>query len=633
MKGSCIERRIEVLAISRAARILLSVVGGLLLLYICNFSGIETKLQFALHDTAVRIEAQRFENSMNSKSNRPDIRLIFVDQYSLTWVQENLGFSWPWPRELYGLIADFCSQAQVQAVDVLFSETSIYGPDDDRRLAQALEQAGNVVLVATSQSGKLSSIPVERSKVEFGTARALVDSDGVIRRYDARSSVTGNGVLPALGAAVLKKIGLKNSFPAAVYLKFLGASPGFEAYNAAEILSAELHRFDENKNIDPYSGTLSPEAFRNAIVFIGFSAPGLLDQQAVPVDSAMPGVEIHATFVENTLSGRLAYQMAPFSSWLFILLFGMLGAILPSVMRKTSLLVTGFFLLAPLVIISNALFFSAGLVAPGGAALTLAFGSGLTGILLAYLAEGKQRAFLRRSFSFYLAPEVIEQLLNHPEMLKLGGETRTITVLFSDMEGFTNFSEKLSPDVLAGFMNEYMTKVSEIILKYGGTIDKYIGDAVVAFWNAPLEQKDHAERAVLAAVEIIVALEESRGSVSNLVLPRTRIGIHTGRAVVGNMGSAKRFNYTALGDTMNIASRLEEANKGLKTSILISADTARYCMKSEVGKNNKYKLKAMGNIKVPGKEQEIEVWQVCPFKSVSNLVLDGRQRDSTESPS
>ncbi|MCE1206876.1 MAG: adenylate/guanylate cyclase domain-containing protein [Spirochaetia bacterium] len=613
MKRSSIVIKKEGLITTRVARLLLSLLGGVVFLGVFHLVGVETKLQFALHDTAVRFEARRFEKIMHSKSDMPDIRLILVDQYSLQWVQDNLGFSWPWPRELYGLIVDFCSKARVQALDVLFSETSVYGPDDDRRLAQVLEQSGNIVLVATPQSGNLSVIPVEKAKVKFGTASALIDADGMIRRYDARENVADNSFLPALGVAVLKKADLNVTIPAeTAFLKYRDASNGFKTYNAAEILSAAIKQFSHDKAVSLDASVVSPEAFQNAIVFIGFSAPGLLDRQAVPVASAMPGVEIHATFVENALTERLAYKLSPFLSWIFIFIFGMIGASLPVVIRKTSLLAIGFFLLAPLVVASNTLLFFMGMVAPGGTALSLTFGSGLTGLLLAYITEGRQRAFLRRSFSFYLAPEVIDQLLRHPDKLKLGGETRIITVLFSDMEGFTGFSEKLAPDVLAGFMNEYMTKVSDIILKYGGTIDKYIGDAVVAFWNAPLGQKDHAERAVLAAAEIIVALEDFCGSVSNLVLPRTRIGIHTGQAVVGNMGSSKRFNYTALGDTMNIASRLEEANKALKTSILISADTARYCLHQEFLAKKKIELKMIGNIKVPGKEQEIEVWEVFP---------------------
>lgn len=618
-------------------RTILATLLGIIFAAAVLLTGISGGIDRTLYDATARWSAvaDRGEGrraGVTGKAGESDspVELIYIDQYSLSWVEKNLGLAWPWPRELYGIIASFCSQAKAQAFDILFSEASSFGPGDDARCAEAMDGAGNVVIAEAvdSRSGERLT-PLPTTKVGFGAVTGLVDADGVLRRYmvgaakagdpvgsgssasgsskdgsSAGGSVAGGSVAgrtPSLGRAVLalgKDPPLEFSADS-VYLRFYGASPTFPARNAAEILASVMSiREGREPQIDPrqYSGKY---------LFIGFSAPGLLDRQAVPTDRAMPGAEIHATFVENALRGRLLGTLSPAVEALIVFIAAFGAAWISSHAKRPASLTVGVAFFACLPVASGYAFYRAGFVASAGLEMSAGLASYAAGIILSYVSEGRNRIFLRRSFSQYLAPSVIDELIRNPGLLKLGGEERTITVFFSDIQGFTALSETMDPGRLAAFMNAYLSIVTNEILKEGGTVDKYVGDAVVAFWNAPLDQADHAVRAVRAALYCQKNLADSSGVFTALgvSVPFTRIGIHTGKAIVGNMGSPSRFNYTALGDVVNTASRLENANKATGTKILVSGDTVAACPSGSL------EFRRLGEVAVYGKKIPIEVWE------------------------
>jgi adenylate cyclase len=569
-----------------------------------------------IHDGAVRRYASRLGKVSAAEEEKLPL-LVLVDQYSLTWVQNNLGLSWPWPRELYGLMAGFFRQAKVQVYDILFTETSPYGPEDDVRCAKAMDDAGNVVLAEArvpsvprdtrvlESEMRLSPLPLE--KAWFGSVKAILDSDGVVRKYGIRYDENGES-RPSLALAALQKAGeaggdieARESAP----IRFRGASPSLPALNAAQVIEAALAPAE--LDTPRTEGGLEPADFADRYVFIGFSAPGLLDRQAVPTDSAMPGVEIHATFVADYLGKGLLKTPRPLALGSIQGLFIAGASVMATWVSSAPLLALGgaFFVLAPLGFAYAA--YAAGLAFPSGFLLLGGLSAFFIGISLSYLAEGRTRRFLRKSFSQYLAADVIDELVKDPSRLRLGGEARIITAFFSDIRDFTTLSEGMDPARLSTFMNKYLSIVTDKILEEGGTVDKYVGDAVVAFWNAPLERPDHANRAVLAALRCQRALKGAQEEFAALGsgFPFTRIGIHTGVAIVGNMGSPARFNYTALGDVMNTASRLESANKSLGTSILVSRETVAAC----VGDFEEVNFRALGRIAVKGKAKEIEVWE------------------------
>ena len=578
------------------------------------FSGAGERLDHSLYDLTARGNAAadaRFRGKSGAK--RP-VELVYIDQYSLTWVEKNLGISWPWPRELYGVIGSFCSKAKAQAFDILFSEASSYGPDDDARFGDALDKAGNAV-VAEAVDGRSGEPlrPLPAKNVAYGSVKGLVDSDGVVRGYGLWFQ-SGGIKRPSLGLAALIKGGeASGGLPedSQVFLRFSGASPSFPARNAAEILASALAG-EGKEGAGP-----RPEEYAGKYVFIGFSAPGLLDRQAVPTDPAMPGAEIHATFVANYLEGRLLKPLPGWAGALFVFFFVLAASWMSSYLRKPAALTAGAVSVLLLPFASGFALYRGGFVASSGLAISAGLFSFLVGIVLSYVSEGRNRIFLRRSFSQYLAPSVIDTIIKNPRLLSLGGEERVVTVFFSDIQGFTGISESLSPKSLAVFMNSYLSLLTEVILSEGGTVDKYVGDAVVAFWNAPLDQVDHASRAVKAALLCQKALAGA-GSVFASIgtpLPVTRIGVHTGLAIVGNMGSPSRFNYTALGDVVNTASRLEGANKAIGTTTLISGDTVAACVGSasplagSEAESGDLKFRLLGKVLLSGKAASTEVWE------------------------
>ncbi len=236
-----------------------------------------------------------------------------------------------------------------------------------------------------------------------------------------------------------------------------------------------------------------------------------------------------------------------------------------------------------------------------GVSLGLAF---VLATAYSYATEGRQKLAIRRMFSRYMSEKVISHLMNHPELLNLGGERRRMTLFFSDLAGFTTISERLGAEEVVALLNDYLSRMTDIILDEEGTVDKFEGDAIMAFWGAPLPQEDQALRACRAALRQQAALAELNQHFEKMGLPRLgmRIGMHTGDAIVGNLGSEKRFDYTAIGDTVNLASRLEGLNKFYGTFIMASETTRAECGDGVV-------FREMDRVAVKGKVKPVGVFQ------------------------
>jgi adenylate cyclase len=316
------------------------------------------------------------------------------------------------------------------------------------------------------------------------------------------------------------------------------------------------------------AGQVAQEEIAGRIILIGSDAPGLLDYRATPLDSTVPGVEIHAQLLERILTRHFLTRpdYALGLEELAVMLLGtMLALMLPRV-SAGSAAVIGLLTIAAVLLSGWAAFrYSAVLIDPSYPALSL--GCIFAGITIyVYRQVETQRGEIRRAFGRYLAPSVVEEIIADPTRLVLGGEERDLTLMFCDVRNFTSISEKLTATELTHFINELLSPLSEIILERRGTIDKYMGDAIMAFWNAPLDDPDHAAHACHAAIEIARRMEElnqqwqvRRGPAFSEV--HVGIGINTGRCCVGNLGSTHRFDYSALGDEVNVTSRLESLSK------------------------------------------------------------------------
>jgi adenylate cyclase len=334
---------------------------------------------------------------------------------------------------------------------------------------------------------------------------------------------------------------------------------------------------------DVLAGNAPDDAIAGRIVLIGSTAAGLFDVKRTPLSPATPGVEVHAHLLETVLTGTHLRRPTTIlgAEIIAIAVTGLLVIVLVPSFGALATLAIGGGLMAALGFATWYLF-SQHLVL-----MDVSFAAASSFIIYAaisylkYVAEEGERKTVRTAFAQYLPPAVVERLALHPEQLRLGGEAREVTILFADLRGFTTMSEHLEPDDLGRIVNRVLGTMTDAVLAHGGTVDKYIGDCVMALWNAPLDDPEHARRACLAAlamVEAVRVLDQEIRSADSAAAGSSGIsvgvGLNTGRAAVGNFGSSYRFDYTALGDSVNLAARLEPLSKEFGCPVIIGETTA-----------------------------------------------------------
>jgi adenylate cyclase len=600
---------------------------------VLHILGVFLPLEWKTWDARMRLFA-------NPKAADPNIVLVLVDQYSLD-VYAKQSLSWPWPRQMYAALIRYFIAGKAAACffDITMSEASGSGPEDDQAFAEAAAEAGNVFLpVALSAEDRESdeaevellsrfslgesARPKRVAKKTFlsattpladflksargiGNVQVNPDEDGIYRRmplaFSFRKMILPSGPL-ALAELVGDKMEL-GSIPidrsGHMLIRFVGPAGTYRAYPIATLINSYAQIL-ENK-----APQISPREFAGKTVLVGLSAVGLHDIKSSPLSGVISGVEVQAAALD-TLLHRSFIRFPPNPIvWIFGLLVAVLAGITISSLRKVWAMTASF----------------AGFLAlPAGAAV-VAFASGFwlefvfpeTGVLIAlgggalfnYGVEGKQRRFIKSVFRHYLSPAVIERILEQPGLLKLGGEEREISSLFSDVVSFTAISERLAPSDLVSLLNEYLSEMTNLILDEGGTLDKYEGDAIVAFWNAPLDVADHAFRACRAALACRRRLQELGVDFAKRFGGelKMRIGLNTGPAVVGNMGSSRRFDYTAMGDTVNLAARLEGACKQYHVSILIG-ELTHDLVKDRIA------TREVDVVRVVGKKQPVRIFEL-----------------------
>jgi adenylate cyclase len=585
-----------------------------------------------------------------------DITLILVDQNSLDWASRENGLTWPWPRQIYAYILNFCQRngASAVAFDVLVSEPSSYGVADDKRFGRAVadfgRMAGAVVLGHATgsetrwpkwlakpkwvvqdldqwlarENGRPITFPraalavpeIAKNTAVLCNVGLLPDPDGVYRRAKLFTLFDGQ-IFPSLGLGAYLAanpdvamrieagrltIGAK-SIPidkqGNAILRFRGKSMSHAHLSAAAVLQSESQILaGDPPNIK------SDEAFKNKFVFFGLTAPGLKDQRPAPVGGDYFGVEINATILDNLLADDFIAMMPAWATTLLTLAVALVCAIGLSTIGAPLkiILACTLSLAAPPVFALGAYHYGVWLP------LTVMEAAAACAIVLAlvanYAIEGKKKRFIKRAFKQYLSHDVISQLVQNPERLKLGGERRTISIFFSDLQDFSALSERLDPEELTALLCDYLSVMTDIIWDEGGTIDKYEGDAIIAFWNAPLEVFDHAVRAVRVALRCQAELARLRPEFKQRIDRDLlmRIGINTGLALVGNLGSRNRFDYTMIGDAVNLASRLEGANKEFGTYTMISAHTRKLI-------GDAFALRELARITVMGRKQAVTVFE------------------------
>jgi adenylate cyclase len=357
---------------------------------------------------------------------------------------------------------------------------------------------------------------------------------------------------------------------------------------------------------DAVDNTFDPELVKGKALLVGVTLIGNFDQRVTPYSEFEPGIFTSASFLSNILQGVFLTRPPAMRGLelLFMLLAPFfLARVLPRVLFRWKLLVilavAGAWLVVDQVLFVRGLQLAT--VMPTFTVLLASFGI----IFVGYLSVDREKVQLRSAFQHYLNESVMESMLQHPEKLKLGGEKKEMTVLFSDIRGFTTLAERMAPEALVKFINSYLTPMTRIVFEEGGTLDKYIGDALMAFWGAPVDQPDHALRACRAAIRFLEALTELKVAWREQNLPEFDIGvgINSGAMIVGNMGSDIRFDYTVMGDSVNLASRLEGTNKEYETRVLISESTHALVQ----GQVNARRL---GAVRVKGKRRPVGIFEL-----------------------
>jgi adenylate cyclase len=557
----------------------------------------------------------RLRERLRPSPRRNDIVIVALDEKSL----EEYG-RWPWSRTLTARLVQSISAGHPRTIgiDIFFSEPE--SPTADAALATAVKAAGNVVLpvvfsdvavgttppsaeqndllwdAAFMEVKSVEGIPwkrwaiqgmrplpprpeIARSAAALGHVSSHPDMDGVMR-WEILALKHGDDAYPSLALQVARAaLGQRHDD-----LGLFGGSAiriG-ERFIAVDLSNRILINYYGPEGSFPYisaadllSGRIKANVLAGKVVLIGTTALATYDQKVSPFSADMPGVEKNATVVENILSGTFMRKSPGIIE---------LGTILSTALLLTLLLprlsarygvIVGFSLMGAYLVTSL-------VTCMGGIWLSLIYPLGnMTFIVTAQtvnklLFEEKQSRQIRAMFSSYVTERLVNEMIRNPDMAQLGGQKREITVLFSDIKGFTTYSERHQPEEVVAILNEYLGAMTDVVLKWDGILDKFIGDAIVAFWGAPMKQEDHAERAVRCALEMQEVLDtlgqkwEREGKAPLF----SGIGLNSGEAIVGNIGAeGKKMDYTVIGDPVNLGARVESLTRRYEARVLMTEYT------------------------------------------------------------
>jgi adenylate cyclase len=573
--------------------------------------GLLQPLEHRLSDLFLRLQARQLAPD-------PEIVIVDIDDASLAAMSGVAG-SWPWPRSVHGELIEGLARQQPRAIvfDVIFAEPDLYRPESDAYLSEAVRAHGKVYLSMVRQDPVLDPYGVALAPLaaalgaapgpaqakaalllpravapegwRLGAINFLQDRDGVGRRYHLHLAVQGWS-LPSLPARVARDLGYAVPAEPSLVLGWRSAAERPRVPYAA--LYADFSRRNPQRD---------PAEFRGRIVVIGTTATGLGDIRPTPLASLYPAVDILATALDNLKNG----------TWMRPLPAGVpaaLGAalVLPltaAFRRRVNTLRTGAVLAAATALLLAASWWAAGarLLLPVLAPLAVGWTFYFAAALAEYLRERAERERAVQLFSRFVNPHVVQELIARGGLTR-EGESRQVTVLFSDIRGFTTLSETRPPREVVDLLNRYFSRQVAVIFRHGGSLDKFIGDAIMALWGAPLDDPRHAAKAVACALEMSDTLEEFRREAGEQAESfDVGIGLHSGPAVVGLIGSEQRREYTAIGDTVNLASRIEGLTKGV-ARILVSEDTMRLAAEG-------FDFVDRGSHKVKGRAREVRLFE------------------------
>ncbi|MEW5950565.1 MAG: CHASE2 domain-containing protein [Elusimicrobiota bacterium] len=591
-----------------------------------------------------------YKTGMEVKAD-PKINIIAIDEFSTE------KYGWPFKRRHYAKLLENLNKYDIKAVgfDVMFMDKDTDNPENDAALIASLKKYDNTINLITVENNKIkkpikgimeNSRYMAQPHADVGMDRdghvremypfyppMMIDIDkevflgyGDLIKMGAKkcSDCEGSGI-PLLGAAAYalysdmpinalygqwekKLLRLKFRYPEIKY-KHLGRK-GF-GQSEENSYDSPFRHISARDVIEDTLSKEEKEGLKGGIALIGATATGAFDHYPNPFQSLVPGVEFHATLIDNLIKKD---YLIPVSGWikLLILIISVWFPIVLQPQKIKTITISVFGLCSALIILS---------IYSVKYNLDINFVSYFVALFVSYtyimayksIVEGREKKWIKNTFSQYLSPKVVNILTEDPSKLTLGGERRDMTVFYMDIAGFTTMSEKLSPEELTKKLNYYLSELTEVVHKYDGVVDKYIGDCIMAFWNAPLDQEKHRTLACKTAIDCIKKVEELNKTVPESERISVRIGINSGPVVVGNMGSNTRFAYTVLGDNVNLASRLEGANKFFHSKIMVSKDVY------DEAKNEIY-ARFLGSVRVVGKVLPVDVYEPVCFIEDKNEI-------------
>jgi adenylate cyclase len=616
---------------------------GLVLSGVTSFLGVTHNLHLRTINTLFNLRGtQTFSDS--------SVVIVAIDDESM----KSLPTKWPYPRTYFARMIHNLSLAGARLIifDVEFTEPSLEHPEEDDSLAASVARAGNVILAGKvvldasrrSTNNHFILKPVEpllATRAPIGLVNVIEDGDGFIRQYLlfqqmadryyfplavqaylSLHSINQNNITPHLqhGTFTYGPLRLPTVSDNTMYVNFVGPAQTFRTYSLATILDDAEFNLVEDEDTDIFEQHLLWNTFRDKIVFVGASAEELQDNKYTPFfeyrgsRQKMPGVEMHANAL-YTLRHGLFLQNAPV--WASFLLLGILALLTAAAtltikpfraLTVTLLLIIlsvgfGYLLFIKYRVIMN-------LVQP---VLCISF-TFVVGLAFQTVTEQREKARIRKTFQQYVSPSVVEKMLSGGDMPSYGGERRELTVLFSDIRRFTSFSESHEPEVVVNRLQEYLSEMVEVIFKYDGTLDKFVGDEIMALYGAPYYYADHAERACRTALDMTDNLRQiqKRWSADFKEYFNIGIGINSGKVIVGNLGSRQLFDYTVIGDQVNVGARLEGLNKYYETTIIISEQTYAHVRELAC-------VRELDLVRVMGRTQPLRIYELRGFNSLPDI--------------
>ncbi len=618
-----------------------------------------------------------------AKAN-PNIVMVEIDDLSVERMAENDFGRFPWPRDTYATLLQYLERGHPKAItfDIIFLEgdKGQDGPQRDMEFANATRRLGNVVNsidvndthryvpqlpamegfqlgpeVEEHLSVKDPYEPLAKASRMLGSTFMVLDADGPVRRH-VPFIRQGTSYYPSLSiATVMVALGLR---PSDIRLDRMGLHLGDELIPLYESEVEYLEKMRVRHMLVNYRGgafrdqervertyktyrfwdlvlseaqigdgkkpEVDPAVFRDKIVFVGTTAAGLHDLFQTPFgeQGKMPGMQIHASVVDSILSRSFLRLAHPGWSVLLLvvstLLVGMLGVYLGFWWALCAAIGVGF---------GDAgiagFCFLRGVWLPCVPTVAGLVVAQFSSVAYKYFVEDKAKRQVKALFSRYVSPAVVKELIDDPSKARLGGQRREMSVLFSDIRGFTTFSEAGKPEDVIRQLNEYFSRMVELLFEHHGTLDKFVGDMIMGLFNAPVLDSDHPDHAVRMGLAMLKELQVLNQRWTSEGRPNFDIGvgINTGDMIVGNVGSERTLSYTVIGDNVNLGSRLESLNKEYKSHIIISEAT-RSRLKGS------YFIRSLGSVKVKGKKQAVQIFEVCQ----SREELERKESEATQAP-